>query len=179
MHRLWSVQGMDRKIPWARGVCLFLYYERPKSSHNLLTKCKGYFSCTQLLFLLQPGNQVSCLAEGILTVEGFKVTSTIGWKSVDFYLWELFSTSFWVNVAVTYLRLMFSDEFNAIWENNFSWEPFHLYPNCDSQARWESPSQWDWSELQEQFRQDGFAMCGQKTLCRECAQGNAMSKECP
>lgn len=66
---------MDRKIPWARGVCLFLYYERPKSSNNLVTKCKGYFSCTQLLFLLQPGNQVSCLAEGILTIGGFKVTS--------------------------------------------------------------------------------------------------------
>lgn len=56
IHHLWLAQSVGRKNPLANGVCLFLYYRRPKSSHNLLKKCKGYFSLIQLLFILQPGD---------------------------------------------------------------------------------------------------------------------------
>lgn len=47
--------------------------------------------------------------------------------------------SFWVNVAMTYLRSVLCGEFNfsqiAIWENYLSWESFtHHYPRWDSQT---------------------------------------------
>lgn len=104
----------------------------------------------------------------ILNIGGFKVPSTIGWKSVDFYLivgisWHEFLSKcicVQLEINVFVMNLILFEKTTC--PEKLSTSTLAVIPKQGGNPHPSGP----WSELQGQFRQDGFAMRGQKTAVR-------------